>query len=83
MMYRSHCTITGEEFDVPSRLASYLEKQELPLPTLSPKERARRRLCFRNERSLHKRKCDLTGKPVISIYRPDIPHRVYSLELDI
>jgi hypothetical protein len=32
---------------------------------------------FRNERSLYKRKCDATGKEIISIYSPDKPFKVY------
>lgn len=79
-MHHGNCVVTGEQFDIPSRLASYLKEHQLPLPTLSPQERSRRRICFRNERSLHKRQCDLTGKSIVSVYRPDIPHRIYSLE---
>ena len=36
------------------------------------------RLCFRNERKLYKRKCDLSGKDIISIYSPDKPYIVYA-----
>lgn len=32
---------------------------------------------FRNERKLYKRKCDKTGKEIISIYSPDKPYKVY------
>jgi len=34
-------------------------------------------MVFRNERSLYKRKCDATGKEIISIYSPDTPFKVY------
>jgi len=37
----------------------------------------KRRLCFRNERSLYRRKCDATGEEIISIYSPDKPYKVY------
>ncbi len=43
----------------------------IPTPTLCPEERQRRRLMFRNERNLYKRKCDATGEPIISIYSPN------------
>lgn len=46
-------------------------------PTLCHDERQRRRLSWRNERNLYKRKCDLTGKDIISIYSPDKPYKVY------
>ena len=38
------------------------------LPTLCPAERQRRRLSWRNERKLYKRKCDATEKDIISMY---------------
>jgi hypothetical protein len=36
-----------------------------------------RRLAFRNEKNLYKRKCDATGKDIFSIYRPGTPFTVY------
>ena len=49
----------------------------IPPPTLCPDCRQQRRLAFRNERRLYKRKCDATGKDIISIYSPDKPYTVY------
>jgi hypothetical protein len=49
----------------------------IPPPTLCPDCRAQRRLSFRNERKLYKRKCDATGKDIVSIYSPDKPYTVY------
>lgn len=46
-------------------------------PTLCPPCRMQRRLSYRNERSLYHRKCDFSGKPIISIYSPDKPFKVY------
>ena len=37
----------------------------------------RRRLAFRNERNLYHRKCDLSGKELISNFSPDKPNKVY------
>lgn len=37
----------------------------------------KRRLCFRNERSLYVRKCDGTGEQIVSTYSPDKPYKVY------
>ena len=50
----------------------------IPPPTLCPDCRQQRRLTFRNERKLYKRKCDATGKDTISIYSPDKEYRVYT-----
>ena len=49
----------------------------IPLPTLCPECRKQRRLAFRNERKLYKRKCDATGKDAISVYSPEAPYTVY------
>jgi len=49
-------------------------------PTLCPDCRQQRRLAFRNERNLYKRKCSATGEDIISIYSPDKPYRVYNQE---
>ena len=46
-------------------------------PSLCPFCRQQRRLLFRNERSLYQRKCDGSGKSIISIYSPDTSMRVY------
>ncbi len=53
-------------------------KYLIPSPTLCPNCRQQRRLSFRNERKLYKRKCDASGKEVISIYSPDKPYKVYN-----
>ncbi len=47
------------------------KKYQIPSPTLCPDCRQQRRMAFRNERKLYRRKCDLTGKSVISIYHPE------------
>lgn len=49
----------------------------IPPPTICPEDRMRRRMMFRNERNLYKRKCDLCYKDFLSIYRPDLPYTVY------
>jgi hypothetical protein len=49
----------------------------IPTPTLCPRCRAQRRLSWRNERKLYHRKCDLTGKQIISIFSDDKPITVY------
>lgn len=54
-----------------------VKKFLIPPPTLCPDCRQQRRLSFRNERKLYKRKCDATGKDIVSIYSPDKPFKVY------
>lgn len=50
-----------------------------PPPTWCPECRAQRRMIWRNERSLYKRKCDVSGhtEDIISIYSPDREMVVY------
>jgi hypothetical protein len=36
---------------------------------------------LRNERNLYRRKCDFSGKDIISIYSPDKPYKVYEQEI--
>ncbi len=56
-------------------------KCKIPTPTLCPEERQRRRLAFRNERKLYKRKCDFSWKEIVSIYSPDNPYKVYDHQI--
>lgn len=52
-------------------------KESIPDPKLCPDCRQQRRLAFRNERRLYARKCDLTGKQIISSYSLDKQYIVY------
>jgi len=44
------------------------EKMVFDLPTLCPDCRQRKRLMFRNERKIYRRKCDMCNKSIVSIY---------------
>lgn len=77
---QKNCPVTNEAFAItPDDLAHY-EKIDVPSPTFSPMERMRRRMAWRNERTLYKRTCDATGETVVSCYRPDAPFPVYKRE---
>jgi len=52
----------------------------IPSPTLCPDCRQQRRLAFRNERKLYKRKCDATGENIISMYSSDKKIKVYNAD---
>jgi len=56
-------------------------KYPIPSPTLCPQCREQRRFSWRNEKSLYKRKCDFSGRDIISIYSPDKPYKVYDQEI--
>src|SRR4051812_987776 len=55
------------------------KKLSVPSPTLCPQCRMQRRLSWRNEKRLYHRKCDKTGKQILSIYSPDKPYIVYNV----
>ncbi len=86
MSQRAICRISWKEFEITDQEIALLEKLSpviggekfsLPLPTLCPEERRRRRLVFKNYFSLFKRK-DESWKTIISIYPPDAKRTVYS-----
>lgn len=56
-------------------------KYLIPLPTLSPAERRRRRWTFRNEHHLYSNVCAKSGKSVISMYPPTLPIKIYDQQL--
>lgn len=57
------------------------KKFEIPEPTLCPLCRQQRRFAFRNERHLYRRKCNGSGKEIISIYPQESPYKVYAQDV--
>ena len=53
------------------------KKELIPPPTLCPECRMRRRLAWRNERTLHRRTESRTGAPILSIHHLNNPYPVY------
>jgi hypothetical protein len=53
----------------------------IPEPTLCPLCRQRRRFSFRNERHLYRRKCNGSGKEIISMYAPESSYKVYAQDV--
>lgn len=79
------CRVSGEQFEIADADYRFFDKVcptvggvalHIPPPTISPDERQRRRLAFRNERYLYRRSCAISGKPVVSIYSPDADLKV-------
>ena len=73
------CQNCKAQFAVEPEDFSFYEKIKVPPPTFCFDCRARRRMAFRNERALYRRKCDFPGhtEELISIFAPDNPQRVY------
>ena len=53
----------------------------LPEPKLCANCRRQRRYAFRNDRKLYKRKCDKTGRNIISVHHPQKPYPVYAIDV--
>ncbi|QQR54685.1 hypothetical protein IPG41_05870 [Candidatus Peregrinibacteria bacterium] len=71
------CRVSTKPFIITDEDQAFYAKIDVPLPTLCPEERMRRRMIFRNERNLYHRKCDLTGRELISNISPEKPYKVY------
>ncbi len=71
------CRLSGKQFLITDDDQIFYTKMNVPLPTICPDERRRHLLATRNLRNLYHRKCDLTGREMISNYASDSPHTVY------
>ena len=80
------CRQCSATFEITKNDLTYYEKVSptiggkkflIPPPTLCPVCRAQRRHAMRNERNLFHRKCDLTGKQILSVYSVHSPAVVY------
>jgi hypothetical protein len=67
------CQNCKKNFVIEQEDFNFYEKIKVPLPTFCPECRTVRRLCWRNEMSLFKRKCSAPDhdEMLISIYHPD------------
>ena len=87
---RKECRVSGQKFAIYQSDLDFYDKVSpvfndvkylIPTPTLCPEERMRRRLAWRNERKLYRRKCDATQKDIISVYSPDKDAVVYNQDV--
>ena len=74
------CRFSSEKFYVRPEDIAFYKKIRVPLPTLSPKERARRKLGYFNLYNLFHTKSALSGKSVIAAYPPSTPYPIYEHE---
>src|SRR3989338_3561293 len=71
------CQNCKEDFTIEPDDFGFYEKIKVPPPTFCPECRLVRRMISTNERVLYKRKCDLTGERILSMYDKDVPFPVY------
>ncbi len=74
-----NCQNCKQSFTIESADFEFYKKMDVPPPTFCFECRLVRRMTFRNERTLYRRKCDAPGhtEEVISIFSPDNSQKVY------
>jgi len=73
------CQNCKNEFIIEPEDFDFYEKMKVPAPTFCWTCRMQRRMAWRNERALYRRKCNAPGhdEMIVSIYAPDQPYTVY------
>jgi hypothetical protein len=73
------CQNCKKEFNITDQFSEILNKLDIPMPTFCSECRLVRRMAFRNERTLYKRKCSAPGhgEDIISIFSPDKEDNVF------
>ena len=74
--------ITDEvDFSLSKANLAALGRMQVPVPTKPAQSIIQQLMARRNERSLHRRKCDFTGENIISAYPAETPFPVYKNEV--
>ncbi|MEK0337649.1 MAG: hypothetical protein QQN41_09485, partial [Nitrosopumilus sp.] len=78
-----NCQSCSQEFRIEPEDFDFYEKVKIPIPTWCPDCRLQRRMLFRNERIMYKRRCNAPGhnEDMISIFSPDKPDVVYDQKI--
>lgn len=71
------CRFSGEKFYVRQEDVEFYRKMKVPLPTLAPEERRRRRCASYNSYTLFKKASAYSGKSIVSIYPPLSSYKIY------
>lgn len=71
------CQNCKASFNIDAQDFGFYKKIGVPPPTFCPECRNMRRMAWREYISLYRRKCDLCGKPIITIHAPGGPFTVY------
>lgn len=71
------CKQCGAQFQIPEEDIAFYKSISMPEPSLCIGCRHQKRLAFRNEMYLYHRKCDFSGKNIVSMYSQDKPLTIY------
>lgn len=75
-----NCQNCKKDFEIDSDDQNFYKKVGVPHPTFCYLCRAQRRMAFRDDRPLHKRKSDLSKKTIFSTFPESVPFPVYTLK---
>ncbi len=73
------CTQCTTAFTIYPEDQTFYQTMNVPEPVMCPDCRRQRRQLYRNFFNLYHRKCDMTGKQIISMYDTDAPFPVYDM----
>jgi len=76
-----HCQNCQKDFVIEPEDFDFYKKMKVPPPTFCPECRSQRRMTWRNERTLYKRKCALTSKNVITCFSPASGIKIYDRDV--
>lgn len=71
------CKNCAKDFSITDKDLEFYKKMEVPEPTFCPSCRQQRKLLQVNQIYLFKRKCDATGKDIISNFPQDSTYKIY------
>ncbi|MBI1812382.1 hypothetical protein HYR82_01195 [Candidatus Peregrinibacteria bacterium] len=83
----AHCQtlfeVTNDDLEFYEKLSPIFggKKHGIPPPTRCADCRQQRRLAWRNERNMYRRKCDFSGREIVSMYPPDSPFTIYEQDI--
>ncbi len=77
---QNSCSQCKQSFENTAEDIAFCDTMQVPASTQCPQCRLQRRLCERNTRNLYYRKCDKTGKQIVSQYHQNQPFPVYSVD---
>ena len=76
-----NCQNCKQDFVIDSADQEFYKKISVPPPTFCWLCRAQRRMAWRNERFLFKRKSDYSGRDIFAAFAPDSPVKVYEKDV--
>jgi len=71
------CKQCKSQFEITDSDRKVYDGLKIPEPTHCPDCRNKRRMAWRNDRSFYRDKSDMSGKPMISLYAPGRPYKVF------